>query len=232
MHLGVSTQIADDASVSTSSISSGSTLDTFISCKPTSHTPAFANSKYHFFPESLHVMHSIRNMKGTAGVETAQALSIWSSKLHSILFQPIHGVLIFERTRFHEIDLQPYSSRYGISARAGLTSWAHSLRGKRQLKRKKLSALSLPRARGNGDRIFYLFMLVTLKPHQTLWGGVVPLSLCFEIGCNSGDDWTNEENMTYLSRPKPVMCLNLLGRPPPKLRVLKDHCLPDAWSGR
>lgn len=74
--------------------------------------------------------------------------------------------------------------------------------------------LFLPRARGNGDRIFHLLMLVTPKPQQTLGGGG-SLILCFEIRCNSGDDWTNEENMTYLSRPKPVMCLSLLGRPAP-----------------
>lgn len=76
MLLGISTQKADDASVSTSSVSSVSTFDSIISFKPISHTPPFAKSKYHSFLESLHVIHPIGNMKGTAGRYTVQSLSI------------------------------------------------------------------------------------------------------------------------------------------------------------
>lgn len=71
-------------------------------------------------------------------------------------------------------------------------------------------------------------MLVAPKPHRTLRGA---LSLCFKNHCNSGDNWTNEENMTYPSIAKPVMCLNLLGAPGPcGFRMLAAFPMPEVDS--
>lgn len=176
------------------------------SFKLTSRTAALSTSKYHSFLGPRHMMHSIWKMKGMAGRDTIRLRASDTFEAPSVQFRAIHSVLDFGRSRFHKVDLLPYSFRSGISMLADLTLWVD----KGSHMKESNFLLSLPRAplRRNGDRIFHQLILVTPKP-------LVGVQSLLQIHCNGDDDWTNEENMTYPSRPKLVMCLNLLGAPAP-----------------
>lgn len=175
-------------------------------------------SKYHSFLESLHVMHSIRNMKGTAGGDTVQSSSIWY--LQNFLLFASRPLMAF--WLLHDLDstkliynpilldvVSPCGQKFELIVWEGRGDWKESH-----------FRLSLPRARRDGDRILHLLMLVTPKPHRTLREA---LSLCSKIHCHSGDDWTDRKIWRTRVDQSPT-------RTPRPLWVPQAHCLPAAGS--
>lgn len=111
------------------------------------------------------------------------------------------GDLVSTKLIYHPILLDM------VSMLADLTDWFDLIVGREPHEGIKVSAVFTASTTSmEWGRIFQQSMPVTPKPHRTLRGMLSP---CFKVHCNSGDDWTNEENMTYPSSLKPVMCLDL-----------------------